>query len=89
MKTCVFVFTVVLGTKAANTFPFSHHNEFGIKSTNAPDNNDGDLQNAMMKDESVLADNTEQASSGDLEDWQADMSLHETMEYLFMHKVGV
>ena len=88
MKTCVFVFAVVLATKAFYLDPSSHHEELEIKSTNSPDNNDGDLQNAMMKDESVLSDNTEQESSGDLEDWQADMSLHEVMEYLFVHKVG-
>ena len=88
MQTCVFVFVLVLGTKAANLDPFSHHHEVGIKSTNAPDNHDGDLHDTMMKDESVLSDNTEQESSGDLEDWQADMSLHEVMEYLFVHKVG-
>ena len=88
LQSCVLVFAVVLGTKAANLDPLSHHDELGIKSTKAPDNNDGDLHDTMMKDESVLSDTTEQELSGDLEDWQADMSLHEMMEYLFVHKVG-
>ena len=88
LKTCIFVLVLVLGTKAANLDPFSPYDELGTESTNTPENYEGNLQDTMMKNESILPNNTQDELPGKSQNWQANLSLHEVMEYLFEHKVG-
>ena len=87
LKMCILVLVLVLGARAANLEPFNNHFQLRSESTSAPDNSEEDLHDTMT-DEPFLHGNTQEELHDPSQDWQADMSLYEVMEYLFVYKVG-
>ena len=84
---CVLVLVLVLGARAANLEPSNNHFQLRSESTSAPDNSEEDLHDSMT-DEPFLPGNTQKELHDPSQDWQANMSLYEVMEYLFVYKVG-